>query len=418
MRRGFLAFMVAALTACGQPLTAGLSGQTAGKAAIRAQELERAAQIDRAIEPHVARKTTRDNDARLYMDGAAGFAALRELIGIARKSIWIETFIWHNDATGIAIAQLLRKRALEGLDVRILVDAAGTAEKNDRDVQRILRDYQVPVRYFNPFVLKGANLHVSHRKLYLADGVRALTGGMNIGVEYEHDWHDLLVGVTGSAARQMHAEFAQGWNDSQDGPPEELVIPGDPADPPGGAVAVRVAVTNLPPGKPRCEEIKNAHWAAIRAAKKRIRTFHIYLADPDYIAELRKAVERGVKVELLIPSANDFEAFKFINRHWAGKLLDAGATIKVYESRFSHIKYLSVDGAWVSLGSANADSRSFYENEELNLLFSDPAFTQEADRRVFEQDWAEARWPVYADLNVPLRWKPVTTLAELFAYYI
>lgn len=413
---GFL--VAAAIAGCGGSPTSALQAGSTGAYKAKAEDVERAGAIDRAMDSLLTRQTTRDNVLKLHVDGAAGFGALRDLIRTARKSIWIETFIWHNDGTGIEIAQLLRKRALEGLDVRVLADAAGTRDKDeDRDVLRILKDYQIPVRLFNPYIVEGSNLHVTHRKLYMADGGRALTGGMNIGNEYEHEWHDLMVEVRGSAARQMHAEFVTGWNHSKDGPAETLVIP-QLAGQQTGSAGARVAITSPITGGARAREIKNAHAAAMKAAKKRIRTFHIYLSDPDYIDDLKAALKRGVEVELMIPADNDFAAFKYIDRHYAGKLLDAGATVKLYEKRFSHVKYLSVDGAWASLGSANADSRSFYSNEELNLLCADPVFAHEVDKRIFEQDWADSRWPTYDDLRVPLAWKPVVTLAQLLSYYL
>ena len=426
-----LAFVMAvAMAGCGLSPTAALKAGAPSTYKAKAEDVERATAIDRALDSVVGRKTTRDNDLELHVDGDAAFGALRNLIESAQKSIWIETFIWHNDATGIAIAQLLRKRALEGIDVRVLADSAGTLDKEeDRNVLRILQDRQVPVRLFNPYLVEGANMHVTHRKLYLADGNRALTGGMNIGNEYEHDWHDLLVEVKGSAARHMHAEFVTGWNHSKDGPEEPLIVPqvsgaaagtgaSTGAGTGAGPGAARVAITSPFNGEGRSQEIKNAFSVAMRTAKKRIRTFHVYVSDPDFIDDLARAAKRGVEVELLFPADNDIAAFTYIDRHYGGKLMDAGAAVKLYDKRFSHVKYLSVDGAWVSIGSANADSRSLYSNEELCILSADPAFTHEADTKVFERDWAASRWPTYADLHVPLVWKPVVTLAQLLAYYI
>lgn len=384
---------------------------------VQALQQERAAAIDREVSS-VLPQVSRDNRAQLHIDGANGFGAIRRLIRAARKSIWFETFIWHYDETGIEIAQLLRKRALEGLDVRVLVDAAGTLDKApDRQVLRILEDRRVPVKYFNPFILRGGNVHVTHRKLYLADGHRAITGGMNLGREYEKDWHDLLVEVEGPVARQLHAHFAAGWKHSRDGPEEDLIIPSPPPLA-SGSVSARVAVTSPFAKEGRLTEIKQAHWAAIRAARRHIRVFHVYMSDPQFVRELQNAIARGTRVEILIPQENDVTAFRYINRHFGGKLVDSGAQVKIFPTRFSHVKYLSVDGVWISLGSANADSRSFYENEELNVLITNSAFVGEADRRVFEKDWAESREPTYADLHVPLVWKPVVTLAQILSYYL
>lgn len=416
----FLATVVSAavMAGCGVSPTAALKGAGVATVKAKSEDLERAAAIDRALDSRLLRRSTRDNDLKLHVDGDAAYGALRDLIRSARKSIWIETFIWHNDGTGVEIAQLLRKRALEGIDVRVLADATGTRDKDeDRNVLRILQDHQIPVRLFNPYIVDGSNAFVTHRKLYLADGERALTGGMNIGNEYEHDWHDLLAEVRGTAARQMHQEFVFGWNHSKDGPEQDLAIPPPSTPAPGKGVA-RLAVTSPQVGGDRSQEIKFALSAAMRAAKKRIRTFHTYLSDPDFVNDMKAAAKRGIAVELLIPDENDVKAFKYIDRHYAGKLAEAGASVRLYDRRISHVKYLSVDNVWVSLGSANADSRSMYSNEELNILCADPLFAQEADRRVFEKDWAESRIPTYDDLRVPLVWKPVVTLAQILAYYI
>ena len=69
-------------------------------------------------------------------------------------------------------------------------------------------------------------------------------------------------------------------------------------------------------------------------------------------------------------------------------------------------------------GSANADTRSFQENQELTLMCTDPAFTQNVDRRLFDADWAISRLPSPADLDVPFYAEPLLTLANFFSYYI
>jgi cardiolipin synthase len=73
-----------------------------------------------------------------------------------------------------------------------------------------------------------------------------------------------------------------------------------------------------------------------------------------------------------------------------GKLLVAGAEIYEYQPTMYHVKVMTVDALWVSVGSTNFDNRSFSINDEANLNVYDAAF---AKRQVelFEQDLKQCR---------------------------
>ncbi|MEB3299770.1 MAG: phosphatidylserine/phosphatidylglycerophosphate/cardiolipin synthase family protein [Candidatus Sericytochromatia bacterium] len=364
----------------------------------------------------LAVRPTADNAVALHVDGAEGFGALHDLVRSARKSLWIETFIWHHDATGIALAKALRERKRAGVDVRVILDTFGSRHwETDRAVTTILTDAGIPVRLYNRKLVRSADLHLTHRKLYLADGTRGLTGGMNVGDEYAASWHDLLVDVRGSAAWLMHREFQADWNSSGDGPNESLDLVPGPV--PAGHHVAALAVTN-PRDPRRKHELHGALVRTLRAARERIRMFHIYVSEDTLIDELVAARRRGVEVQVLLPVANDSKIFRTVNKHYGRIMRDAGIDVRLFDRNFSHVKYWSIDDRMVILGSANADARSMFENLEVSLAFTTPGFVSEAERRIFEADWATSRPPTDHDLEIqPKSWISVL-LAEWFNDYL
>lgn len=398
---------------CGTVLPAFRGAPTGARLATRDA---RADAMMQAFGQELARKPSTDNDIRLHLDGTEGFAAIHDLVRSAKRTLWIETFIWHNDATGIALAQALRERKRAGVDVRVILDTFGSRHwDTDRAVTTILTDAGIPVRLYNRNLVRAADLHLTHRKLYLADGQRGLTGGMNIGDEYAVSWHDLLIDVRGTAALQMHQEFQADWNGSGDGPAETLSMP--QVAEPAGTHAAALAITN--PNDPRRRrEIHGALIRSIRAARERIRMFHIYVSEDTLIDELLAAHRRGVSVQVMLPVANDSKIFRTVNKHYGRILRDAGVEVRLFDRTFSHVKYWSFDDRMVVLGSANADARSMYENLEVSLAITAPDVVAEAERRVFEADWATSRLPNDHDLEIQPRSYISVLLAEWFNDYL
>jgi cardiolipin synthase len=416
MRRLAAIGLALALTAgCGSVAGTGLGGAPGGKLSARAEDMAIAARIDAALDV-VAPRPQVGNAIQLLVDGQEGYDAVEKAINEAKKSVWFETFIWHNDASGQRFAKLLAARKDAGLDVRVVVDPLGTINrKGDRDVLRVMLDHGVPVRFYRQRVLGSLN-NVTHRKLYLMDGDRGFTGGMNLGDEYAFKWHDLLVDVKGPTARDMHRVFTEDWNVSGDADLGPAAVPVAVAA--KGDVRARTLETDLNVSTGGEREIGASKLAAIKTARKSIRVAQLFLSDDAFIESLEKASKRGVDVKVLIARENDQAIFREFNKYYGGKMRKAGIQVRFYEQRFSHVKYVSVDGAWILLGSANADTRSYAMNQEMSLGISDPDFTQECDSRVFDPDFATARVPSDPELKVSWVKMPLVKLADWLSYYL
>ncbi|MBI2519705.1 MAG: hypothetical protein HYV97_04790 [Bdellovibrio sp.] len=123
---------------------------------------------------------------RILEEGPASYIERLELIRSAEKSLDIEYFIFKPDLAGQVLVQALKERALKGVKVRVLIDKSPLAPPLGPDVAFLLSLYGIEIKYFNPitFLSLSRAFHRTHRKFIIADGVRMVTGGRNIGEEY------------------------------------------------------------------------------------------------------------------------------------------------------------------------------------------------------------------------------------------
>ena len=131
---------------------------------------------------------------------------------------------------------------------------------------------------------------------------------------------------------------------------------------------------------------------AIPSARKSIRIENAYFVpDPEAVESLVQAVQRGVRVQIVLPGPHiDQKSVRRASQLSWGKLMDAGVEIYEYQPTMAHTKLLIVDDLFVSVGSSNLDYRSLRTNAEANLNILDAPFAAQ-QKRIFEQDLAKSR---------------------------
>jgi cardiolipin synthase len=115
-----------------------------------------------------------------------------------------------------------------------------------------------------------------------------------------------------------------------------------------------------------------------------------FVPDRSAVAELVRAVARGVEVKVIAPGKfNNHPITRILSRRRYGRLLAGGVRIFEYQPAMIHRKIMIVDGLWTVVGSTNFDNRSFGLNDEVNLVACDPDLARrlEAD---FETDFSES----------------------------
>src|SRR4051812_33585281 len=71
--------------------------------------------------------TVAGHELTVFVESPPLFEAMLQDIHAAKHRVWLETYIFYNDAGGTNIAEALKAKAREGLDVRVLYDGLGCA---------------------------------------------------------------------------------------------------------------------------------------------------------------------------------------------------------------------------------------------------------------------------------------------------
>ena len=333
----------------------------------------------------------------LLIDGEEFFPHFMLAMQRAQESIFTNVYIFMADPYGLSIADVMKARANEGIDVRVVVDELNTVLNSGKNPELKTSETFIMPKYITSYLRKDskakARTHLNpwgtfdHSKVYIVDRKIAYTGGMNIGQEYRYTWHDMMVALQGPIVGRLVKNFYENWSFTGWG--------GDYAaayrkifskrqrevnrEAPG-MIDVRLMYT-----KPNNSEIFDAQRDAIRRAKKRIYIQNAYFSDDRIVKELIEARGRGVDVRVILPSKNDVGIMDVNNRAMANKLLKNGVRVYFYNG-MSHIKAAVYDG-WAVIGTANFDKMSLYINKEMSLGISDPSFVAELSERLFERDF-------------------------------
>jgi cardiolipin synthase len=323
------------------------------------------------------------------VNGDRIFPAMLEAIRGAKVSINLETYIYWSGDVGQRFADALAERAKAGVHVHVLLDWIGSRRLDPHSLT-LMGNAGVEVRRYNPLVwynLTRIN-HRDHRKLLIVDGKVGFIGGAGLAdlwlgnADSPTHWRDSQFRLEGPAVAQMQAVFMDNWIKTS-----ARVLDGEvffPELKPVGTDYAQVFKSSPLDGT---ESVRLMYLLSIAAARKNIRLAVPYFVPGKLITQqLAEASKRGVKVEIIVPGAEtDAAIVRYASRSKWGSLLKAGVNIYEYEPTMYHCKLMIVDDLWVSVGSANIDSRSFRLNDEANLNVMGAEFAAE-QTRVFEED--------------------------------
>ncbi|HUF35352.1 MAG TPA: phospholipase D-like domain-containing protein, partial [Gemmatimonadales bacterium] len=331
------------------------------------------------------------NQVGLLIDGPEVYHAMLGVIAGASRWIHFENYIIRSDAVGWRFAEQLAARARDGVRVRVLYDWIGSIATS-RKLWRHLRAHGVEVRPFNslkPLDLV-ANVSRNHRKLVVADGSRAVIGGLCIGCEWTGEgidggqpWRDTAVEIAGPAAAVLDQAFARTWEAAggrvADDDVAGRVTPMGDAD---------VRVISGEPGRERAYRV--IELLAAGSINRIWFTDAYMVAPPRLFQALRDAARDGVDVRMLVPGSSDLPLIRNLSRIGYRDLLRGGVRIFEWDGPMLHAKTIVADARWVRVGSSNLNPSSLLGNFELDVLVEDPALA-EAMERQFRLDISRSR---------------------------
>ncbi len=334
------------------------------------------------------------NKVEALMNGNEIFPPMLAAIDSAQKTISFETYIYWSGGIGKQFADALSRKAKAGVKVHVLIDWVGSAKMDDEMLDD-MRKAGVEIRKFHKpswYTITRLN-NRTHRKLLIVDGKVGFTGGVGIaeqwtghGQDADH-WRDSHFKLEGPAVAQMQATFMDNW----------IKVTGSalhgegyfPALQPAGDMRAQMFSSSPTSGSDNMELM---YHLAITAADKTIDLSMAYFVPDDFsLSVLTDAMKRGVKVRIIAPGPiTDSETVRSASRRMWGPLLEAGAEMYEFQPTMYHCKVMIVDGAMVSVGSTNFDTRSFKLNDEANLNIYDAKFAAE-QTAVFEKDLKQSK---------------------------
>jgi putative cardiolipin synthase len=325
--------------------------------------------------------------------GEGSFAARMAMLKGARRSIRIQALVFKGDEAGLRIAEVLKAKKAEGLDVRVIVDAFSNPWLQTQWMFFDLKQHgievegyealalqwlnEVPVPHLTPHYDAGRMDKRFHEKLWLIDvetpeGL-AVTGGLNIGNEYFRVdptdpagyWRDQDVAVRGAVLQDLTEAFdvtfdylvgikeSRGilntnlyWNATRSVLDHTGKFPVSYETDPrldgrveeleqgGSEPSFRPARCRFLHNRPRFAEsyIMQAYLKLIAAAERELLIANAYFVPtPAILAALEDAARRCVAVTLVTnsPETNDLPEISMVGRGYYKTLLAVNQTPEV-----------------------------------------------------------------------------------------
>lgn len=308
------------------------------------------------------------------------FRTIFNAVADAQELICLEFYIFRNDETGTELAEILKRKAAEGVQVYVLHDHFGSLGTSSR-FWRSLREAGVHIRASRPFKWKAPfhYIHRDHKKLIIIDGVRAFTGGLNIANEYRgyhrtrkrEGWRDTGIFLEGPVATALFENFSKTWELWKG----EAIPFNKTVEPRNGGLPVLPIFASSAKGRRKMRKL--LYYSIMNARESIHLTTAYFTPSRRMIHVLEDAVKRGVSVRLLLPGKSDIQAAHHTGRAFYGRLLRAGVEIHLYHGEILHAKTSVFDGQWSIIGSANLDFQSLRRNDEGNVGIIDRAFGDE-----------------------------------------
>ena len=360
------------------------------------------------------------NSLEVLVDGKTALSAMTDEIRAARS--YVHAAGWHFDP------DFLLTRGAGAATVReVLADAAA------RVPVRVLAWGGAPVPVFRPSradarrarlrLVEGTEIrcfldtherpmHCHHEKTIVIDGRTAFVGGIDMtslaGDRWDTTmhapkpsvgWHDAAARIRGPAVKDLADHFRMRWREvtGQELPPS---LSPEPA----GNLQVQI-VRTVPEGMygagPSGDfRILESYMAAFRSASRLIYIENQFLWSPEIVAVLADRLREGgddFRLLVVLPARPDSGADDTRGRLATLIEADAGrgrllaCALRTHGGRlptqqiYVHAKIAVVDDRWLTVGSANLNEHSLFNDSEVNLVAVDEALARDIRERL----WAE-----------------------------
>ncbi len=327
---------------------------------------------------------------KIFNYGHATFKDMLEVIDQAEESIFLETYILKSDIIGQRFKAHLIRKAREGVKVYLAFDGFGSLLM-PFGFKRWPREVNVtvygPLHSYLSFLWLGTYTRY-HRKILVVDNKTAYLGGMNLGREYATTWRDTHCRVDGTKAREVALAFVELWNKRHWLlTSKRIVLPFQADERSNQKIYIRESKPSEVFGD---FTIRDAYLEGFENARSHIMLTNPYfLPDAEMCDELHRALQRGVRVDLIVPEKSNHLIVDLLARPFYNDLIRRGTHIWLYRHTVIHSKTATIDGCLSTIGSANLDGRSQI-NYEINLFVVNEEFAGRMEE-MFRDDLKNCR---------------------------
>lgn len=364
-------------------------------------------------------KFTINNRIEIFTDGKAKFERLKADLLNARYSILLQYYIFADDRLGTEIADILIKKAQEGVMVKVIYDHVGSFTSRSKFFHR-MRDGGVDVHPFFrvtfPQLANRINWR-NHRKIVVIDREIGYLGGMNIADRYisgaseTEIWRDTHFRLEGDIVESLLLSFAIDWSfmgqplDGMREPEQRVYF--------HNHLGMQLVTTGPVDS---WENLSLCFMKAISSACK-----SIYLQTPYFLPTdaLQHALEAAalakVDVRIMIPERCDSRLLRLASFSYITQCLKAGIKVYLYQPGMLHAKAMIIDDDLVAAGSTNFDFRSLENNFESTLFIYDRDVNRQM-RDIFFSDVRQCRKITFAQWRSrPLLQRLLESVVRLLA---
>ena len=306
-----------------------------------------------------------------YSLGDMGYPVMLEEMRKAKSFIFLEYFIIEQGVMWDGMHDILKQKAGEGLDIRVMYDDLGSMHTLPASYANMLEKEGIKCVRFNKInpILGTIMNHRDHRKIMVVDGKTAFSGGINLADEYINKkevyghWKDNCIRIQGEAVWSYTVMFLTNWNALRKTDTDYEVFRANvdaSVDKYDGYIA--------PYGETPLDDEntgQSIYMNILNSAND-----YVYICTPYLIidTELENALiltaKKGVDVRIMTPGIPDKKLVWHITRSFYRNLIDSGVKIYEYTPGFNHAKVFVSDDRVATVGTINLDYRSLYLHYE------------------------------------------------------
>lgn len=318
----------------------------------------------------------KNTDLEYYESGENMFVSILNELKKAKRFIFLEFFIIEEGLFWNSILEILKQKASEGVEVKVVYDDIGCMATLPGNYYKQLKKYNIDAVLFSKLKgqADGEFNNRSHRKILVIDGKVAFTGGVNIADEYINKiekfghWKDTAIKLEGQAVNELtklfltdyyinikHADnidFNKYYIDYKTKNNSYVVPFGDGPNPIYEKNVGKTVIMNI-----------------LNHAQD-----YVYITTPYLIIdnELQRCIEntalRGVDVRIILPHIPDKKLVFEMTKSNYQLLMKSNVKIYEYEPGFIHAKSYISDDKIAMIGTINLDYRSLTHHFENGVL--------------------------------------------------